>query len=84
MVLATLIQQSQQIEETKRDVEDERRFRLKLNLYEKRFLVYQATVAFISNVIFDLSSDSINQEQMARFDTAATKLFSCLQEKPTF
>jgi len=75
VVLATLIQQSQQIQETKRDAEDDRRLRLMLNLYDKRFRVYQATIAFISNITFDLSSDGIGQEEMARFDTARDEAF---------
>ena len=74
VVLATLIQQSRQIEETKRDVEDERRLRLKLDLFERRFRVYQATVDFIRNVM-DLSSDNIGQEQMVHFEAARSKAF---------
>ncbi len=75
VVLDTLIQQSQEIQETKRDAEDDRRLRLMLNLYDKRFRVYQATLIFISNVIFDLGSESIGQEQMARFDTARDEAY---------
>jgi len=69
VVLATLFQQSRQLEENKQDVKDDRRLRLKLDLYERRFRVYQATVDFIRNVL-DLSSDNISQEQMVSFETA--------------
>jgi hypothetical protein len=75
VLLATLKQQSHQIEETKQDVADERRFRLKLDLFDRRYLVYQATIDFIGNVIGNLKNESIDQSQMARFDSARSEAF---------
>ena len=74
VILATLIQQSRQIEETKRDVEDDRRLRLMLDLYERRFRVYQATVDFIRNVMA-LKADNLSQEQMVDFEAARSEAF---------
>ena len=68
-MLVTLVQQSYQIEETKRDVEDGRRLRVMLDLFERRFRVYQATIDFIGNVM-DLSHDNISQEEIVHFDVA--------------
>src|SRR4051794_29772905 len=42
-VVATLWLQSQQVHETKKDAQEERRFRLQLDLFDKRFQIYETT-----------------------------------------
>jgi len=66
VVLATLIRQWHQIQDIKRDSQEERRFRLRLDLYDRRFRIYQAVSAFIGNAI----CDNVGQQQMIEFDVA--------------
>src|SRR5262249_8567766 len=52
-VLATLIQQSQQIEETRRDIAESRRMereKMRLDLYDRRYRLYKAIRDFIGYV----------------------------------
>src|SRR5437899_1755976 len=53
VVLATLIQQSHQIEQIKRDSQEGREFRLRLDLYERRFRIFRVVSDFIGSVMFD-------------------------------
>lgn len=70
-VVATLIQQSDQIRRTKQDLEEERRFRLRLDLFGRRFGVYQAVREFVSDVSFG----NIGQQQFVRLDVAKEEAF---------
>jgi len=65
-VVATLFQQSYQIQQTTQDLEHDRKLRLKLDLFDKRFRVYQAVRDFIGNV----TSGNIGQAQVVQFDEA--------------
>jgi hypothetical protein len=71
VVLATLIQQWQQIREIKRDAREERRFRLRLDLYERRFRIYQTVADFIGGC----TCDNVGQQEMIQFDTARREAF---------
>lgn len=81
VVLATLMDQWDRIEEIKREAQEERRFRLRLDLYEERFRIYQAVSEFIGNVIsgtFD--GDHLNATQkMIEFESARDKAFFLFQ-----
>lgn len=72
VVLATLILQGRQIEENRRDVEEERRLNSRLNLYERRFQVYQAVLDFVG---YASSSDKIDVNHVIRFDVACNEAF---------
>jgi hypothetical protein len=81
VVLATLFQQGHQIEETKRDIDDGRRFRLKLDLFDRRYRVYEATVNFVGTVIGDLKTEGIDQNTMTRFDSARSEAYFLFAEE---
>src|SRR5438046_2399403 len=66
VVLATLIQQWRQIEGIKLDSQEQRQFQLRLDLYDRRFRIYQAVSDFIGNII----SNNVGQQQMIEFDLA--------------
>jgi hypothetical protein len=70
-VLATMIQQWQQIGEAKREQEADRELRLRLDLYERRFRIYQATVDFIGSVV----SNGAHQAEVVQFDIARSEAF---------
>lgn len=65
-VVVTLFQQSYQIQQTKQDLEHDRKLRLRLDLFDKRIRVYQVVRDFIGNV----TSGNIGQAQVVQFDEA--------------
>jgi hypothetical protein len=81
VVLATLMDQWDRIEEIKREAQDERRFRLRLDLYEERFRIYQAVSDFIGNVISgNFDGEHLNATQkMIEFESARDKAFFLFQ-----
>jgi hypothetical protein len=81
VVLATLIDQWGRIEDIKRDTQAERRFRLRLDLFEDRFRIYRAVSDFIGNVIsgnFD-GEYSDGMKRMMDFEVAREKAFFLFQ-----
>jgi len=70
-VVATLIQQSDQTRQTKQELEEERKFRLRLDLFGRRFGVYVAVREFIGDVSFG----NIGQQQFVRLDVAREEAF---------
>jgi hypothetical protein len=81
VVLATLMDQWDRIEEIKREAQEERQFRLRLDLYEERFRIYQAVSDFIGNVIsgtFDGEHSNATQK-MIEFESARDKAFFLFQ-----
>jgi hypothetical protein len=81
VVLATLIDQWNRIEDIRQGAQEERRFRLRLDLYEDRFRIYQATSDFIGHVIsgtFD-SENAQRIEHIIEFEIARDKAFFLFQ-----
>jgi hypothetical protein len=81
VVFATLIDQWGRIEDIKRDAQAERRFRLRLDLFDERFRIYRAASDFIGNVIsgnFD-GEHSDGMKRMLDFESAREKAYFLFQ-----
>lgn len=82
VILATLIQQFHQLKQTKQDIEDDRRWRWKLDFFARRYCVYEAAVEFIGTVIGDLSTEGISQDTITRFDSARSQAYFLFAGEP--
>jgi|ERR1041385_1912829 hypothetical protein len=79
-VVATLVQQSHQIEEAKRDIALERRMdqdRMRLDLYGRRFDIYTAVLDFVGHVS---STDNVGVAHVVAFDKARSEAYFLFSE----